>query len=41
MSKFFMERFMIIWHKAMAEGYSCNDARDLANLELTGKLFHE
>ena len=31
---------MEIWSAAIKEGYPSSEARDLANLELTGQLFH-
>ena len=33
-------KFMEVWKSAMNAGYSSNDARDLASLELTGKPFN-
>lgn len=40
MSKSYREKFCVLFWKALAEGYSCNDARDYASLELTGRTFH-
>jgi hypothetical protein len=34
-------RFMDIYTKAISAGYSGVDARNFAELEITGKLFHE
>ena len=33
-------RFYAIWLNCIAEGYTTNDARDFAEMELRGSLFH-
>lgn len=36
----FRTKFVLLWSQALAAGYSSNDARDYASLELDGRPFH-
>jgi hypothetical protein len=36
----FREKFVMLWGQALKAGYSSNDARDYASLELDGRPFH-